>query len=129
MSKKTPKTVKLANSTTFPVPKVFNEPAAAAVSQNSDPLTKSAQVVPPQLGEFVATRIKAHAKLFNQCKECTDWSELMDIQQKWFQDTSQAYTQQANTIMSMTQSLFEQTKQAVPSTDIEAPKKNARIAE
>ena len=123
MSKKTSETIKLANSIPFPVLELFNGPAASAVSQNSDVLAKGIQVIPSQLGEFVATRIKANAKLYSQCTDCTDWSELMDIQQKWLQDMSQAYNQQANAIMSMAQSLFEQTEKKTPAPDNRAPEK------
>lgn len=123
MTKKMSETVKSATSIPIPVLEVFNGPFASAVSQNSEALAKGMQVVPSELGEFVATRIKANVALYTQCSKCSDWSDLMDIQQKWLKDTSQAYTDQANTIISMTQSMFEQSNGTASIPDIATSEK------
>lgn len=118
MTTKTPETVTSASSSPFPIVELFSGPVASTVSQNSEALAKGMQVVPSEIGEFVAARIKANVEHYGQCTKCTDWSDLMELQQKWFKDTSKAYTDQANTVTAMTQAMFDQASDAPSTADI-----------
>ncbi|MEQ9345770.1 MAG: phasin family protein [Thalassospira sp.] len=110
MSEKFSATVKSETAIPLPALEVFNGPAASAVTKNSETLAKGMQDTSTQFGEFVSSRIEANVELYTQCRECTDWAGLMDAQQKWLQNTSQAYSDQANSIISMTQSMFKQSE-------------------
>ncbi|WP_404421876.1 hypothetical protein [Thalassospira australica] len=117
MTQKTTEAAKTTTAIPEPILEVFNGPIASAVSKNSEALATGMQVVPAKFGEFVANRIKANVQLYNECSECTDWSDLRNAQQKWLKDTNDAYADQANTIISMTQSLFGQIE--VPKNTVE----------
>jgi len=116
MTRKPSETVKPETSIPFPALEVFKGPITSTLAQNSESLATGMLNTPSQFGEFVSARIEANVELYNQCSECTDWADLMDVQQKWLKNTSQAYTDQTNTIISMAQSIFKQPegKSAIP---------------
>lgn len=126
MTQKTGEAVKPATAIPAPVLEALNGPIASAVSHNSEALANGMEVVPAKIGEFVANRIKANVQFYNQCSDCQDWPDLMETQQKWLKETNEAYAQQFNTILSMTQSFFGQIEAAPNSPETRPSQKPAK---
>lgn len=96
MSDKTRKDTTAAEA--FGLPDLMNGPFGEAMNQYGETCAKNFSALQKEIAGFAEDRLASNQALAEKMSKCRDWNDLVQLQQDWARETSEAYLKESTRV-------------------------------